>query len=112
MVDGAGGDVFLLLPRVLLEGGALANSSGAMGLDLLIIGRLLEGVQVEEGGSLSKTLLLMGGRSPLKGTMPEQVLKKSSPFLADLSLVDWGAELFFTDIEMFVTFTLFFQLVG
>ena len=112
MVDVGGGDVLLLLPRVLLEGGVSADGRGAVGLNLLAVRRLLERVQAREGGELSKTMLPMRGRTPLKGTMSEQVLEKSSPFLADLGLVDQGVELFFKGTEMFVTFTLFSQPIG
>ena len=78
MVDAGGGDVFLLLPRVLLERGASVDGYGVVGLDLLIVGRLLERVQAEGGGELSKTILPMG-RPPSKGTMSEQVSEESSP---------------------------------
>ena len=57
MVDAGGGDVFLLLPRVLLEGGALADDRRAVGIDLPAVGRLLERVRAEGGGELSKTML-------------------------------------------------------
>ena len=55
MVVGAEGDVFLLLPRVLLEEGALVDSHRAADLDLLVVGRTLEQVRSEGGGELSKT---------------------------------------------------------
>ena len=105
MVDVEGWDVFLLLPRVLLEEGASANSRRAVGLDLPVVGHLLEWVQADEGRELFKTMLPTGGKSPLKGTMSEQVSEESSPFLVDLAL----AELFLIGIEIFVTFTLFSQ---
>ena len=78
-----------------------------IGLDLPAVGHLLERVRAKGRGELFKTVLPMEGRSPLKGTMSEQVLKESSPFLADQ-----GAKLFFTGTEMFVNFTLFSQPVG
>ena len=71
VADVGGGDVFLLLPRVLLEGGASADGYRVMGLDLLVVERLLERVQAEGGGELSKTILHIGGRPPLKGTISE-----------------------------------------
>ena len=112
MVDVEGGDVFLSLPWVLLEGGASSDSRGVEGLDLPIVERLLEWVWAEGGGELSKTMLPMGGRSLSKSTMSEQVLKESSHFLADLGLADQSVELFFIGTEMFVTFTLFSQPIG
>ena len=47
MADARGGDVFLLLPRVLLEGGLLVEGREVVGLDLPIVGRLLERVRAE-----------------------------------------------------------------
>ena len=105
MVDTGGGDVFLLLPRVLLEGGASVDDRRAIGLGLLAVGRLLKQVHAKERGELSKTILPMGGRLLSKGTMSEQASEESSPFLADLGWV----ELFLVGIEMFITFTLFSQ---
>ena len=96
MVDARGGDIFLLLPRVLLEEGASVDGRRAVGLDLLAVGRLLERVQVEGGGELSKTMLPMGGRLFSKGTMSEQASEESLPFLADLDL----AELFLPSTEI------------
>ena len=64
-------DVFLLIPQVLLEGGASADGHGAASLDLPIVGRLLKWVRVEGGGEHSKTTLPMGGRPPSKGTISE-----------------------------------------
>ena len=57
MVDGAGGDIFLLLPQVLLEGEASTNGFGVGGLGLPIVERLLERVRAEGGGELSRTIL-------------------------------------------------------
>ena len=71
VVDVGGGDVFLLLPRVLLEGGASVDGRGAAGLDLLAIGCLLERARAKGGGELSKTMLPTGRRSLSKGTMSE-----------------------------------------
>ena len=50
VVDQAGGDAFLLLPRVLLEGGASKDGLGVEGIGLLAVERLLERVRVEGGG--------------------------------------------------------------
>ena len=69
MVDEGGGDVFLLLPRVLLEEGASVGGREVVGLDLPAVGRLLEWVQAKGGGELSKTILPIGGRPPSKGTI-------------------------------------------
>lgn len=75
MADGADGDVFLLLPQVLLEGGASTNGLGAKGLGLLVVERLLEQVRAEGGEELLRTMLPMGERPPPYGTRPEQVLE-------------------------------------
>ena len=82
VVDTGGGEVFLLLPHVLLEGGASIDSCGAVNLDLLAVGRTLERVRAAGGGELSK------------GTTSEQ---GSSPFFADLGLV----ELFLPDKNVY-----------
>ena len=66
MADVKWGDVFLLLPRVLLKK-ALANGRRAVCLDLPAIGHLLERVQVKGGGELSKAMLPIGGKPPQKG---------------------------------------------
>ena len=78
MVVGGGGDVFLLLARVLLEEGtstaglgASMASLGAKGLGLLAVECQLERVRVDGGGKLSRTMLPMGGRPPSLGTMSE-----------------------------------------
>ena len=71
VVDVEGRDVFLLLPRVLLEGGALVDGCEVANLDLLAVGHMLEWVLAKGGGELSKTLLPMGGRLLLKGTTSE-----------------------------------------
>ena len=47
MANGAGGDVFFLLPRVLLDRGASVDGFGAEGLSLLAVERLLERVRAE-----------------------------------------------------------------
>ena len=65
MADEGGGDVFLLLPWVLLEGGAFMDGRGAAGLFLPAVGRLLERVRAEGGGEPLRTILPMGGRLPL-----------------------------------------------
>ena len=62
MVERGGKDVFLFLPRVLLEARASILGLRAEGLGLLAIERLLERVRAEEGGEPSKTMLPMGGR--------------------------------------------------
>ena len=108
MVDVGGGDIFLLLPWVLLERGAPVDGHKAVGFDLLAIKRLLEQVRTEGGGKLSKTMLPMGGRSLSKGTMSEQASEESSTFLVDLDL----AELFLPSTKMLITFTFFSQPVG
>jgi len=86
VANGTGGDVFLLLPWVLLKGGASTDGFGMGGLDLAVVECLVEQVLVEGGGELSRTMLPIEGRSSLYGTMSEQVLEESSPFLADLGL--------------------------
>ena len=108
VVDVEGGDVFLFLPRVLLEGEVSVDGCGAIGLDLLVVGCLLEWVRAEGGRELSNTMLPMGGRSLSKGIMSKKASEKSSPFLTDLDL----AELFLPGIEMFVTFAFFSKPVG
>ena len=64
-----GGNVFLLLPQVLLEGGASTDGHGAAGLDLPMVGHLLKLVRTEGGEEPYKTMLPMEGRPPLKGTI-------------------------------------------
>ena len=88
VVDVGGGYVFFLLLRVLLEGGTSADDHKVVGLDLPTVGRLLEWVRAEGGGELSKTILPIRGRLLSKGTIFEQVLEESSPFLEDLDLAD------------------------
>ena len=85
---GSGGDVFLLPPRVLLEGGASVKGRRAAELDLLVVGHTLERVRVEGGGELFKTIFPMEGRPLSKGTTFEQASEESSPFLADLGLAE------------------------
>ena len=109
MADGASGDVFLLLPRVLLEGGTSTDGLGVEGLDLFAIEHLLERVQAEGGGELLRTMPLIEGRPPLYGTKQEQVSEKSSPLLADLDLAVRDIEPFFTCVRRFTTFTFFSQ---
>ena len=108
VVDIGGGEVFLLLPRVLLEGRASIDGCEAMNLNLLVVGCMLERVRVEGGGELSKTILPMGGRPLLKGTTSKQASKESPPFLVDLGL----AKPFLPGTGMFITFTFFFEPVG
>ena len=86
MANGADGDVFLLLLRVLLEGQGSMDGFGVGGLSLSTVERLLERVRAEERGELSRTILPIGGRPPLYGMMSKQVSEESSPFLADLGL--------------------------
>ena len=107
MVGAGGRDFYLLLPQVLLEGGASIDGCGVAGLDLLAVGRLLEQARAK-GGELSKTMLPTGGRSLSKGTMSEQATEESSPFLADVDL----AKPFLLGTEMFITFTFFSQPMG
>jgi len=64
MVDEGGGDVFLLLSWVMLEGGASMDGRGAEGLGLPVIGCLLERVRVEGGGKALRTILPIEGRPP------------------------------------------------
>ena len=64
MADEGGGDVFLLLPRVLLEGRVSMVGLGAEGLRLHAIERLLEWVKAEGKEELSRTMLPIGGRPP------------------------------------------------
>ena len=79
VVDAGEGEVFLLLPCVLLEGGASVDGCEAMNLNLLVVGRMLERVRVG-GGMPSKTILPMERRPLSKGTMSEQASKESPPF--------------------------------
>ena len=97
-----------MLPRVLLEGGASIDNRGAVNLDLVVVGRMLERVRVEGGREPSKTILPMGGRPLSKGTTSEQASEESPPFLEDLDL----AEPFLLGTGMFITFTFFSQPVG
>ena len=64
MADGGGGNVFLLLLRVMLEGGASMDGRGVEGLGLPAVGCLLERVRLEGGGEPSRTILPIGGRPP------------------------------------------------
>ena len=107
MANEAGGDVFLLLPQVLLEGGASMDGFGVGGLGLPIVERLLEQGRAELRGELFRTILPMGGRPPLHGMISEQVSEESSPFLVDLGLVVRDTEPFFVGVGRFTTFTFF-----
>ena len=109
MTDGIGGDVFLLLPCVLLEGGASTNEFDVGGLGLASVKRLLERVLIEGGGELSSTMLSMGGRPSLYGTISEQVSDESSPLLVDLGLANRDAKHFFVGVGRFTTFIFFSQ---
>ena len=53
MADEARGDVFLLLPRVLLERGASIDGFNVGGLGLVVVNRLLEQVLTVGGGELT-----------------------------------------------------------
>ena len=64
MANGVGEDVFLLLPRVLLEGGASKSGLGAEALGLLAKNAYWN-VQAERGGELSRIMLPIRGRPPL-----------------------------------------------
>ena len=108
VVDTGGGEVFLVLPRVLLEGGELVGGHRAADLDLLAVGHMLEWVWAEGGGDPFKTVLPLGGRLLSKGTMFEQASEESPPFLAKLGL----AKPFLLGKRMFITFTFFSQPVG
>ena len=107
MADVAGSNVFLLLPWVLLEGGASTDGFGVGGLGLPAVERLLEPIPAEGGGELSRTILPIGGRLPLYGMISEQVLEESSPFLADIVLVVRDTEPFFVGTRRFTTFIFF-----
>ena len=107
MADVADSDVFLLLPWVLLEGGASIDGFGVGGLGLPAVERLLEPIPAEGGGELSRTILPIGGRLPLYGMISEQVLEESSPFLADIVLVVRDIEPFFVGTRRFTTFIFF-----
>ena len=67
VVDAGEGDVFLLLPYVLLERGATVDDYKVVNLDLLAVGHMLGWVWAEGGGMLLKTILPMGGRPLSKG---------------------------------------------
>ena len=56
-----GGEAFLLLPHVLLEGEASVDGRGVVNLDLLGMERTLKRVWVEEAGEPSKTICLWEG---------------------------------------------------
>ena len=74
--------------------------------------RLLERVLIEGGGELSSTMLSMGGRPSLYGTISEQVLDESSPLLVDLGLANRDAKHFFVGVGRFTTFIFFSQSGG
>ena len=107
MADKGGGDVFLLLPRILLEKGVFVDGSRMEGLGLPAVGHLLERVRVEGAGELLRTMLPMGGRPPLYGTMLEQVSEESLSLLVDLGLADRDIEPFFAGTRRFTTFIFF-----
>ena len=108
VVDTGGGEVFLLLPCVLLEEGALVDIRGVENLDLLAVGRTLEYVRAEGGREPFKTILPIGGRPLSKGTMSKQASEGSSLFFVNLGLT----ELFLPGTGMFITFTFFSQPAG
>lgn len=113
MADEIGENVVLLLPRVLLEGGASEGYLSSGGLDLATIELLVEWVLVEREGVLLMIMLPIGGRPSLKGTIFEQALGASIvAFLADLDLVDLEAKPFFAGGGRFTSFTSFSQLGG
>ena len=116
MADGGGGYVFLLLPRVLLEGGAsmdgLKDGLRMEVIGLLAVEHLLEQVRAEGGRELSRTMLPIGGRPPLYVTRSEQVSKETSLLLADLGLSVQDTKPFFAGIGRFITFTFFSQPEG
>lgn len=64
-VNEAEGDVFLLLPWVLLEGEASKGYLGIKGLDLATADLLMERALAEGGGVLSSIMLPIEGRPPL-----------------------------------------------
>lgn len=57
MADEAGRDVFLLLPRVLLEGRTSTDGFGVGGLGLVTVKLLLEQIRAEGKGELYRTML-------------------------------------------------------
>lgn len=105
MVDKGGGDVFLLLPEVLLEGGESEGYLGMGGLDLVAADPLVERV-------LSRTMLPIGRRLSLLGIMSKQTSETLSLILTGLDLVDLETKPFFVGAGMFTTFTFFSQLEG
>lgn len=109
MVDEAGGDDFLLLAWVLLEGEASMDGFGVEDLALPLVECLLERVRTEGEGEPSITMLLIRRRPPLYGIRSEQVSKESSPLLTDLGLTVQDTDSFFVGIGRFTTFTLFSQ---
>ena len=108
VVGTGGGEIFILLPRVLRERGASVGDRRVADLDLLAIGRTLERVRAERGGEPFKTILPIEGRLLSNGTTFEQALEESPPYLPDLGL----AEPFLPGTGMFITFTFFSQPVG
>ena len=85
MANRAGRDVFLLLPWVLLEGGASRASLGAEGLGLLVVERLLERVW-KGGGELTRTMFPIGGRPPPIGNNVKTSLRRIIPSLIRFGL--------------------------
>ena len=67
MANEAGGDVFLLLPQVLLEGGASMDGFSVGGLDLATVERLLNRVEAEGTIEILRTMLPMKEGLPYTG---------------------------------------------
>ena len=110
------GEIFLLLPLVLLEGVASKGCFGSGGLELTIVDFLAIRV-FNTGGVSSKTMLPIGESFSPYGTISKQTMGVlvATPllFLADLGFVDWQVELFF-NVEggALEIFTFFSQLEG
>lgn len=79
MANWAGGDVFLLLPLVLLEGRASMDGFGIRGLDLATIERLLKRVRAKGGRELSRTMLPMGEGLPYTGRYQNKSQRNRHP---------------------------------
>lgn len=62
-MDRAGGDVFLLLARVMLEGRVSNGCLDIRGLDLVAANLLVEQV-LDKRGVLLRTMLAIGGKPP------------------------------------------------
>ena len=111
---GVRGEVFLLLPQVLLEGRASEGYFNSEGLGLTTIDFMVEQVLIA-GGVLSRMILPIRGRSPTYGTISKQtsrvLIAMPLPFLENLVLATIKAKpLFGADGKGFKTFTFLSQL--